>query len=87
MYVVQPGLWGCFVRAPAGDGCNLLAEVKPISAERAAEIIGGNPKLFAGERDEAARLRKARACVEIAVAQRIGFRVRGSARARRVRAL
>ena len=87
MYVVQPDLWGCFVRAPAGDGRDLLAEAEPISAERAAEIIGGNPKLFAGERDEAARLRKARACVEIAVAQRIGFRVRGPARARRVRAL
>ena len=87
LYVVQPGAWGCFVRAPAGDGCDLLAEVEPIPAERATEIVGGNPKLFAGERDEAARLRKARACVEIAVAQRVGFRVRDPARARRVRAL
>lgn len=81
------GRLGCFVRAPAGDGCDLLAEVGSISAERATEIVGGNPKLFAGERDEAARLRKARACVEIAVAQRVGFRVRDPARARRVRAL
>ena len=84
LYVVQPGAWGCFVRAPAEDGCDLLAEVEPIPVERAAEIVGGNPELFADERDEAARLRKARARVEIAVAQRVGFRVRDPARARSV---
>ena len=86
LYAVEPGSWGCLVRAPAGDGQELRVEVNPVSAERAAELLGESPVLPAGGTDGAVGLRKLQASVEILVAQRAGFRVRDPSRARCVRA-
>ena len=87
LYAVEPGAWGCLVRAPAGgDGQELRVGVETVSEERAAELLGGSPSLLADEPDEAAKLRKLQACAEINVAQHAGFRVRDPSRARCVRA-
>ena len=86
LYAVEPGSWGCLVRAPAGDGQELRVEVNPVSAERAAELLGESLVLPAGGTDGAVGLRKLQASVEILVAQRAGFRVRDPSRARCVRA-
>ena len=82
LYAVEPGAWGCLVRAPAGDGQELRVEVNPVSAERAAKLLGESPDLLADEPDEATKLKKLQACAEINIAQRAGFRVRDPSRAR-----
>ena len=87
LYAVEPGAWGCLVRAPAGgDGQELRVGVETVSEERAAELLDGSPHLLANEPDEAVKLRKLQAYAEINVAQRAGFRVRDPSRARCVRA-
>ena len=74
------------MRAPTGDGQKLRVEVKPVSGERAAEMLGESLRLLADEPDEATKLRKLQTYAEINVAQRAGFRVRDPSRARCVRA-
>ena len=86
LYAVEPGAWGCLVRAPAEDGQELRGEVNPVSAKRAAELLGESPDLPADETDGAARLRKLQTRAEITAVQRVGFRVRDPSRARCVRA-
>jgi len=86
LYAVEPNAWGCLVRAPTGDGPELRVEVNPVSAERAAKLLGERPDLLADKPDGAARLRKVQTYAEILVAQRVGFRVRDPSRARCVRA-
>ena len=103
LYVFEPGSWGCFVRAPAGDGRqDLRIAVRPVTEERATELLGADPDFFSA-RTGAARLllgvdpedlpsgaeakrRKLRTCVEIAVGRRAGFRVLDPSRALCVRA-
>ena len=86
LYVVEPGAWGCLVRAPAGDGQELRVEVRDISPERAKWHLAKNPDLEPDEPDEAVKLRKLQTCCEILIVHRVGFRVRDPARARCVRA-
>ena len=43
LYVVEPGPWGCFVRAQVEGDTDLLVEVDAISEERAREMLKENP--------------------------------------------
>ncbi|MCY3918482.1 MAG: hypothetical protein OXG38_01590 [Chloroflexi bacterium] len=84
LYVVEPGTWGCFVRAQVEGGQDLLVEVDAISLERAREHLGAHPDSFSGEPDEASKLRKWQTFVEVGVAARTEFRVADASRARRI---
>ena len=84
IYVVEPGPWGCFVRAQVDGGTDLLVEVVPVSAERAKELLGATPGHFPDQPDESSKLRKLQTCVEVRVAWSTGFRVADRSRARRI---
>ena len=84
LYVVEPGGWGCFVRAQVEGDQDLLVEVDAISLERARELLGANPNSFSQEPDEESKLRKWQTFVEVGVAARTEFRVVDPSRARRV---
>ena len=84
LYVLEPGTWGCFVRAQVEGDQDLLVEVHPISLERARELLATNPAYFPDEPDEASKLRKLQASVEVRTAARTEFRVTDPSRARRV---
>ena len=84
LYVVEPGTWGCFVRAQVEGDRDLLVEVDAISLERARELLRGKPDYFPNEPDDASKLRKLQASVRVGVAARTGFRVTDPSRARRV---
>ena len=83
LYVVEPGEWGCFVRAQVEGDQDLLVEVDAISLERARELLGANPNSFPQEPDEESKLRKWQTFVEVGVAARTEFRVVDPSRARR----
>ena len=84
LYVVEPGTWGCFVRAQVEGDQDLLVEVDSILLERARELLRVKPKYFPDEPDEASKLRKLQASVRVGAAARTGFRVADASRARRV---
>ena len=84
MYIVEPGRWGCFVRAQVEGDRDVLVEADPISLERARELLIANPDRFPDEPDEASKLRKLQASVRVGAAARTGFRVTDPSRARRV---
>ena len=82
--VVEPGSWGCFVRAQVEGEQDLHVEANLISAERAQVLLSSDPNYFADEPDEAAKLRKLQTCAEVVVGARAGFRVADPSRALRV---
>lgn len=84
LYVVEPGAWGCFVRAQVEGDRDLLVEVNPISTERARVLLEASPELFDSEPDEESRLRKIRTFVDVVVAARTEFRVSDPSRALRI---
>ena len=84
VYVVEPGAWGCFVRAQVEGGTDLLVEVDPISAEQARQMLDANPNFVPDEPDESGKLRKLQTYVEVGVTGRTGFRVVDASRARKV---
>ena len=84
LYVIEPGAWGCFLRAQVEGGTDLHVEVDSISAERAEELLVTDPNLFPDEPDEASKLRKIQTFVEVGVAARTGFHVADPSRARKI---
>ena len=84
LYVVDLEAWGQMVRGEYEDGRDIFVRVSPISAERAQELLEGNPNHFPDEPDEASRLRKMQTNVELAVYARFEFKVLDALRARRV---
>ena len=83
-YIVEPGGWGCFVRAQVEGGTDLLVEVEAITPERARELLDADPNLFPDEPDDASKLRKMQTFVSVEVGARTGFRVVDPSRARRI---
>ena len=84
VYVVNLSGWGQFVRARTHGDEDLRIEIKPISGNRALELLKANPDHFASEPDEESKLRRLQAHVEIVVGARTGFRVADPARARQL---
>ena len=84
LYLVEPSSWGCFVRAQCRGGQDLRIDVNTISAERAQELLNGNPNHFSSEPDEESKLLKLQTLVELEIRARIEFRVKNPFRARRV---
>ena len=84
VYVVDPVGWGHFVRAKADGDQDLRVEIKPISIDRAHELLTANPDHLASQPDEESKLRKLQTYVEIMIGARTGFRVTDTSRARRV---
>lgn len=81
MYLLEPGSWGCFVRAQCEGDRDLRIDVSFISADRACELLEKNPLHFSSEPDQESKLRKLQTCVELAVCARIEFRVKDPSRA------
>ena len=73
LFVVEPATWGCLVRAQTEGDQDLHIEVKPISIDRAHELIAGNPNYYASEPDQESKLRKLQTRVEIVIGARTGF--------------
>ena len=84
LYVVELRAWGCLVRARIEGNDHPLVEVRPISVQRAQELLRSNSCYFPDESDEASKLRKLQTRVEIVVSDRTGFRVTDTYRARRI---
>ena len=84
LYLVDPGSWGCFVRAQCEGDQDLSIEIKPISAHRAQELLDGNPNHIPDESDQESKLRKLQTFMELAVCHRIEFRVKAHSRAKRI---
>ena len=84
MYLLEPRSWGCFVRAQCEGDQDLRIDIKPISADRAQELLEANPNHFHDEPDNESKLRKLQTFVELAVCHRIEFRVKDHSRARRI---
>ena len=84
LYVLEPGSWGCFVRAQCEGNQDLHIDVNPISADRARELLNSNPNHFPSEPDHESKLRKLQTYVDVAVYARTEFQVGDPSRARRV---
>ncbi len=84
VYVVELAGWGHFVRAKTDEDQDLRVEIRPISIDRARELLTANPAHFASQPDEESKLRKLQTHVEIVIGDRTGFRVTDTSRARRV---
>ena len=84
VYVVDLTTWGHFLRARTDGDHDLRVEIKPISRDRAKEILAANPKHFASQPDEESKLRKLQTHVEMVIGARTGFRVADPTRARRI---
>ena len=84
MYLVEPGSWGCFVRARYEGEQDLRIDIKPLTSERAREELDANPNRFPDEPECENKLRKLQTYVELAVCHRVDFRVKNSSQARRV---
>ena len=84
LYVFEPSTWGCYIRAQFEDGQNVLVEVKPISQERAQELLELNPAHFSDQPDDESKIRKLQTRVEVGVAVRHGFRTTDPSRARKI---
>lgn len=85
LYVLEPGAWGCLVRAQVEGDQDILVEVRSISAERARELLDENPDHFPKEPDPASKLRKLQTLVDVRVAARIQLLVADPSRARRIK--
>ena len=84
LYVFEPSTWGRYIREQFEDGQDLRVEVKPISQERAQELLQANPAYFSDQPDDYAKIRKLQTCVEVGVAIRHGFRITDPSRARKI---
>ena len=84
LYVVDLAAWGSLVRAEVEPQKYIVVSVKPVSFERARELLDNNPSHFAAEPDEPSKLRKLQTRVEIDVRVRVGFSVADPSRARRI---
>ena len=84
VYVVDPARWGHFVRAKTDGDEDLRVEIKPISIDRAHELLTANPDHFASQPDEESKLRKLQTCVEIVIGARTGFSLTDISRARQL---
>jgi len=84
LYVVEPGRWGCFVRAQAEEDRDLIIDVAAIDTDRANELLSQNPNHLPDIPDRASKLRKLQTFVETRAVARAGFRVKDPLRARRV---
>ena len=84
VYVVEPGAWGCFVRAQVEGDTDLRVGVESISEERAREMLSARPDLLSDVPDPETKLRKLQTFVIIEIAGRTGFRVTNPDRARKV---
>ena len=84
MYLVDPGSWGCFVRAQCEGHQDLRIDINPISVDRARVLLDANPNHFPDEPDIESKLRKLQTLVELEVVHRIEFRVKDYSRARRI---
>ena len=84
LYVVDVDTFGSYERTQSEDGHNVRVDVKPISQERAQELLQVNPNYFSDEPDQESRLRKLQAHVEMSVLIRHRFRVADHSRARRI---
>lgn len=84
MYLVEPGSWGCFVRARCEGEQDLRIDINPLASERARELLDANPNHFPDEPEYENKLRKLQTHVELEVFHRVEFRVKDSSRARRV---
>ena len=84
VYVVDLLGWGHFVRARTDGEHDLRIEIKPISINRAKELLAANPEHFASQPDEESKLRKLQTHVEMVIGARTGFRVADHTRARRI---
>ncbi len=81
MYLVEPGSWGCFVRARYEGEQDLRIDVNPISPARAQELLNMNSDHFPDVPAYEDKLRKWQTRVELAVRYRVEFRVMNSSRA------
>ena len=84
LYVVEPGAWGCCVRAKFEDNQDLRVKIEPVSVERARELLVMNPGHFPDQPDEESKLRKLQACVGLTIGTRVGFHVIDKSRARQI---
>ena len=84
VYVVDPGTWGSFVRAPYEEEQDLRVDVVPIWAERAQELLQANPAHYSDQPDHESKMRKLQTNVEVIIGVRHGFRVIDPTRARRI---
>ncbi len=84
VYVVELAGWGHFARAKTDEDQDLRVEIRPISIDRARELLTANPAHFASQPDEESKLRKLQTHVEIVIGDRTGFRITDTSRARRV---
>ena len=84
IYLVDPGSWGCFVRAQCEGHQDLRIDINPISVDRARVLLDANPNHFPDEPDIESKLRKLQTLVELEVVHRIEFRVKDYSRARRI---
>ena len=86
VYIVEPGAWGCFLRAQVEGATDLLVAVDTVSAERARVLLSATPGHFPDQPDESSKLRKLQTCVEVRVVWSTTFRVADRSRARRISA-
>ena len=84
LYVVELQAWGRLVRAKVEGDQDIVVKVKPISAQRARELLDSDPRHYSEEPDETSKLRKLQTCVEIVVSARTEFRVTDPSSARRI---
>ena len=83
MYVVDPGTWGCFIRAETETGRDLIADVDAVTPDQARDMLASNPDYFPDEPDEETKLRKLQASVLVSVGERVRFHAVDCTRARR----
>ena len=82
VFVVEPARWGNIVLGQTDDAEDLRIDVKPISIDRARQLLKSNPNHFASEPDKESKLRKLQTRVEIVFGSRAGFCVSDPTRAR-----
>ena len=83
LYMVEPGAWGCFVRAQTDGGRDLIVDVEAISDDRARTMLKSDTDYFPDQPDDVSKLRKLRGHVVVGVAGRASFGVLDFTRARR----
>ena len=84
MYLVEPEPWGCFVRAQCEGGQDLRIDIKPVSPERAQELLETKSNYFPDEPECEEKLRKLQTQIELRIYHRVEFRVNNSSHARRI---
>ena len=81
LYVIDLATWGTFVRAPYDVGQAIRVNVKPVSPERAEDLLPVNTANFPDELDHETKLRKLQTYVELEIMARHGFQVANPSRA------